>query len=87
MIFAFDGAGYDQLMAAIHSGKAPAMARIRLAASSCHPWTDRPVCESGPNGAGIVNRPKKLSASPLYQARSTPRMVPAKAMVRDSVRS
>src|SRR5271163_1415088 len=26
LIFAFDGAGYDQLMAAIHSGKAPAMA-------------------------------------------------------------
>src|SRR5208337_5635664 len=26
LIFAFDGAGYDQLMAAINSGKAPAMA-------------------------------------------------------------
>ena len=26
LIFAFDGAGYDQLMAAIASGKAPAMA-------------------------------------------------------------
>src|SRR5271169_1395747 len=28
LIFAFDGAGYDQLMAAINSGKAPAMARM-----------------------------------------------------------
>ncbi len=28
LIFAFDGAGYDQLMATIHSGKAPAMAGI-----------------------------------------------------------
>jgi predicted AlkP superfamily pyrophosphatase or phosphodiesterase len=26
LIFAFDGVGYDQLMGAIHSGKAPAMA-------------------------------------------------------------
>src|ERR1700737_1152756 len=26
LVFAFDGAGYDQLMDAIHSGKAPAMA-------------------------------------------------------------
>ena len=26
LVFAFDGAGYDQLMAAINSGKAPAMA-------------------------------------------------------------
>ncbi|MGA7872890.1 MAG: alkaline phosphatase family protein [Candidatus Binatus sp.] len=28
LIFAFDGAGYDQLMAAINSGKAPAMAEM-----------------------------------------------------------
>src|ERR1700674_5962707 len=28
LIFAFDGAGYDQLMEAINSGKAPAMAAM-----------------------------------------------------------